>query len=268
MIPVGILTAASGSGFSPAAEDFFTRVTASGCSLTNLEKNAINTLVLSLQAANIWNSLKVIYPMVGACGGACSQNLKSSSFTGSFSAGWTFSSTGATPNGFSAFMETFFNYRTETTGFNQHMSMYSRTQNNTAFNAVNVGAYDSITEVNISQYYTGISRKYGAAYSFPTGYVQSTNSNTLGFQIVSRTAQTMLKLYFNGAIEVTNTNTETTQRPNITAYVGCSHWTGGAAQFAPHQNAFTTMGDGLSDTQASDLYTIVQAFQTTLGRQV
>jgi uncharacterized protein (DUF927 family) len=32
--------------------------------------------------------------------------------------------------------------------------------------------------------------------------------------------------------------------------------------------AFASIGDGLSDTEAGNLYTAVQAFQTTLGRQV
>jgi hypothetical protein len=32
--------------------------------------------------------------------------------------------------------------------------------------------------------------------------------------------------------------------------------------------AFASIGDGLSDTEASDFYAAVQAFQTTLSRQV
>jgi hypothetical protein len=267
MIPVGILTAASGSGFDPAAQDFFNRVTASGCSLTLTEKNAVNTLTLSLKAANIWNSLKVIYPMVGACGGACAQNLKSSSFTGSFSlGGWTFASTGATPNGFSAFMETFFNYRTETTGFSQHISMYSRTQNTTG--QTDIGAYDGSAECTMWQYFGPISLKGGSIYTYPITALAINNSNTKGFQINTRTANNVAKLYFNNSLLITNTNTETLARPNISVYIGASHWLTGATQFASHENAYTSLGDGLTDTQASDYYTIIQAFQTTLGRQV
>jgi hypothetical protein len=32
--------------------------------------------------------------------------------------------------------------------------------------------------------------------------------------------------------------------------------------------AFSSIGDGLTDTEAANFYTAVQAFQTTLGRQV
>lgn len=267
MIPVGILTAASGSGFDPAAQDFFTRVTASGCSLTNTEKNAVNTLTLSLKAANIWNSLKVIYPMVGACAGACSQNLKSSSFTSVFSGGgFTFASTGVTPNGSSGFCETFFNFFTETTGYSQHISMYSRTQN--TLGQSDIGAYDGTVAISLWQYYGPLSLKGGSIYNYPTTSPTINNTNTKGFQIINRTANNLAKLFFNNSILVTNTTTETLNRPSITTYIGCTHWPAGPAQFASHENAFTSFGDGLTDAQASDFYTIVQTFQTTLGRQV
>jgi hypothetical protein len=34
------------------------------------------------------------------------------------------------------------------------------------------------------------------------------------------------------------------------------------------QYSFASIGDGLTDTEAANFYTAVQAFQTTLGRQV
>ena len=38
--------------------------------------------------------------------------------------------------------------------------------------------------------------------------------------------------------------------------------------FSSKECAFASIGDGLTDTQASNFYTAVQAFQTTLSRQV
>jgi hypothetical protein len=43
---------------------------------------------------------------------------------------------------------------------------------------------------------------------------------------------------------------------------------GGTTQFDDKQCAFASIGDGLTDTQAGNFYTAVQAFQTTLSRQV
>jgi hypothetical protein len=256
------------SGFSDAdAEAFFARVTTAGGTLTSTEQVAINQLVLDMKTAGIWNSMKAIYPMVGASAAACAQNLKSSSFTGTFSSGWTFASTGVTPNGTSAFMETNFNPRNDTTGFNQHLSMYSRTQN-TIVSGVQMGAYDNVSEMNIFQYFSALSLKGSSFYSYPTTAVTSNNSNTRGLQITSRTANNMVKLFFNGSLLNTNTTTETLTRPNISVYIGASRWVSGPNQYTPHQNAFSSIGDGLTDTQASDLYTAVQAFQTSLSRQV
>jgi hypothetical protein len=81
-------------------------VTAAGGTLSTTEKTATNQLVLDMKTAGIWASMKAIYPMVGASAAACAQNLKSSSFTGTFTSGWTFASTGVTPNGTSAYCDT------------------------------------------------------------------------------------------------------------------------------------------------------------------
>jgi hypothetical protein len=97
------------AAFDADAQAFFNRVTAAGGSLTATEQTAVNTLVLELKGYSIWSSMKAIYPMVGASAAACAQNLKSASFTGTFTSGWTFASTGVTPNGTSAFMNTTLN---------------------------------------------------------------------------------------------------------------------------------------------------------------
>jgi hypothetical protein len=41
-----------------------------------------------------------------------------------------------------------------------------------------------------------------------------------------------------------------------------------AFYFSPRENAFASIGDGLTDTQATALYNAVQTFNTTLSRQV
>jgi len=38
--------------------------------------------------------------------------------------------------------------------------------------------------------------------------------------------------------------------------------------FSAKETAFSSIGDGLTDTQAANYYTAVQAFQTSLSRQV
>jgi hypothetical protein len=52
-----------------------------------------------------------------------------------------------------------------------------------------------------------------------------------------------------------------------TIYLSALH-DSSAVEFDNKQCAFASIGDGLTDTQASNFYTAVQTFQTTLSRQV
>ena len=108
IIAIHGIVASKLAGFDSDAQAFFDRVTTAGGSLSNTEKTAVNQLVLDMKSYSIWTKMKAIYPMVGASAAACAQNLKSSSFTGTFTSGWTFASTGVTSNGTSAYMNTNF----------------------------------------------------------------------------------------------------------------------------------------------------------------
>ncbi len=240
------------------------------------QQTAVNNLVIALKGYNIWTKMKALYPFVGGEAAQHKFNLKDprdldAAFRIAFFGGWTHSSTGALPNGTNAYADTFLNPFLNLTGYSQHVSMYSRTQN-ISNSGVQMGCYVAGTnsEMNLYQYYAGVSLKGGSSYEYPTYAVTINNTNTLGLQTISRTANNSVKLHFNGSLLQTNTNIETKTRPNASMYLGASNWTGGtgATQFTVHQNAFSSIGDGLTDTEAANFYTAVQAFQTTLGRQV
>ena len=69
-----------------------------------------------------------------------------------------------------------------------------------------------------------------------------------------------------GQVRSTNTATITTAS-NANIYLGARN-IGGGNQYAARECAFASIGDGLTDTDVSNLYTAVQAFQTTLSRNV
>jgi hypothetical protein len=94
-----------GKSYDRNAAEFFNAAQ----TLTVLQKEAVNTLVTDLKIYNLWDKMKAVYPMVGQAGisGSFSYNLKDpNTFRGTFSGGWTFTSTGAKPNGTSAYMDT------------------------------------------------------------------------------------------------------------------------------------------------------------------
>ncbi|MFY8167082.1 MAG: hypothetical protein ACOVJ8_10840 [Sediminibacterium sp.] len=251
------------------AQAYFDRVTAAGGTLSLTEQNAVNTLVLSLKSANIWTAMKAIYPMVGSSAAACAQNLKSSSYTGTFTSGWTFTANGATPNGTSAFMNTGLAPNTQLTNNNIHYSYYSRTQI-TSTSATEMGSLNSgnVNQNSLGFYFAATSQKTFVAGGYPTYSAISSNSDTLGLVLGSRISTTSAKIYMDGILLATNTTTNVTTLPIIVVYLGGVNNNGALIEPSNKQCAFASIGDGLSDAQVTNFYTSVQAFQTILSRQV
>jgi hypothetical protein len=259
-----------GGAFDADAQAFFNRVTTAGGTLSATEQNAVNTLVLALKADGIWTKMKAIYPMVGASAAACAQNLMSASFTGTFSSGWTFASTGVTPNGTSAFMNTGLSPTISLTNYSAHSSVYNRlTGKNSGFDL-------GITNATGFNEFLLASRRSGqsisAFYDFINGSSQVIVSGVTtgqGFFNGSITSNTSQKLYKNGTSIGSNFTLNSTTPSNFPIYLGAVNLQNSSAvEFTQNQYAFMSIGDGLTDTEAANFYTLVQAFQTTLNRQV
>jgi hypothetical protein len=270
------LIASQIASFDADAVAFFGRVTTAGGSLSATEKAAVNTLVVDMKAAGIWTPMKAIYPMVGASAAACAQNLKSSSFTGTFTSGWTFASTGVTPNGTSAYMDTGLNVLSNMSSYNAHMSLYNRTQS--SGNIIDISAYDAIGPLNytteIWRTVSTISRAMNAIQTndvdrFIFNYTGTPNIQA--YYIWNTPSQSKQTIFRNNSKLAEQTISITAvARPNFNIYIGALLLNGNSNPilFSNRQTAFASIGDGLTDTQASNLYTAVQAMQTTLSRNV
>jgi hypothetical protein len=244
--------------FDPDAQAFFDRVTTAGGTLSLTEKNATNQLVLDMKTDGIWNKMQAIYPMVGASAAACAQNLKSSSFTGTFTSGWTFASTGVTPNGTSAYMDTNYNPSVNGALNSAHLALYSRT-NNTG-NYVDFGANPSghFLTYNFGNY---------SSLNSSDSPVFSNLSTSDGMFIGSRTSSSEARFFHKGGSAIVSSRTSTSQ-PNLNLYLGSLNNNGSSTFGTNREYTFASIGDGLTDTEAGNFYTAVQAFQTTLSRQV
>ena len=230
---------------------FFARVTTAGGTLTSTEQSAVDTLVKSLKSNGIWSKMIAIYPVVGASAAACAQNLKSSSFTGTFT-GCTFASTGVTPNGTSGFMDTNCNPNLFTSW---HKSIYSRTTNTTGRD-MGIDAYDLILSLG------------GTIYSrFGSSNVVTSNADSKGFYISTEAPTLSHKLFKNGS-QLGSTQSFNGIYPNYKIFIGAISDANVANYFSSRQFAFASIGDGLTDTEAGNLNTAVQAFQTSLSRNV
>jgi hypothetical protein len=256
------IIASSISGVDPDWLAYYNRVVTAGGSLSTTEQNATKTLVADLKSAGIWSSMKAVYPMVGASAAACAQNLKSSSFTGTFTSGWTFASTGVTPNGSSAYMDTNLNDNTSLNLNDVHFSVYLRTNSDGV--KVDLGLFNNtIAGINIFPRLSNL--QYTRLHEEDVNTVATTDSR--GFRLGVRNTSTTKNVFINN----TKTAFTSTSTSKVVAniYLGAMNNTSlGARFFSDRQNAFASIGDGLTDTQASNFYTAVQAFQTTLSRQV
>jgi hypothetical protein len=242
-------------------------ITATGISGTNA--NATNQLVLDLKAANIWIKMKAIYPMIGSTATSQKFNLKNpadtdAAFRLSFVGGGTHSANGYLPNGVNAYANTFLNSSTNLSLNSGHFSYYSRTNNTTS--AIDMGSLKSTPDSysDLVLYYTGFTYfRFNNA-----GFYQNIGStNTLGFYCGSRTASTIIKLFKNSSV-IINGVAGSNSTSTVNFYIGAVNNTGIAQYFSNRECAFASIGDGLSDAEALAFYTAVQAFQTTLGRQV
>lgn len=250
-------------GFDPDAQAFFNRVASAGGTLSGTEQTAVNQLVLDMKSAGIWTPMKAIYPVVGASAAACAQNLKSASFTGVFNGDVTFASTGFTPNGTTGYMDTFLIPNTSLSQNSTHISAYSRTD---SFSGAIMGCFDIGASNGL---YTN--PKFGGGTqesrnnSGDGGNVSNTNST--GLWLNNRISSSQYKIFRNNTTNQTS-NTNSTGLCSINAYMGGLNRFGIAVESQNREIAFGSIGDGLTDTQAANFYTAVQAFQTTLGRQV
>ena len=241
---------------------YYNRVIAAGGSLTTTEQNATKTLVADLKSAGIWSSMGVVYPMVGASSAACAQNLKSSSFTATFSSGWTFTSAGVKGNGTSAFINTNFK--------NGDFPNY---QSTSLFYYGNVGTdADSWDTGNLN---STPNARMTVAPSSPLVYFQFNSANLLsvtyatrnGFFGMNRISNTQVNVFANNT-KLTTVTENLVTNSNTNNYVIADQFSTGNSNNSDRLFKFYSLGSGLTDTQASNFYTAVQAFQTTLSRQV
>lgn len=288
-------SSAGGGGSAQATEtpivitdsDVLAFVAASGIT-SNTQKSAVNTLVTSLKGYSIWTKLNAIYPFVGGTASTHKWNLKDprdldAAYRLSFSGGWTHNSNGITGNGTNAYADTFLsNFTTPV----RALGVYTR--NTTA----NTGTYIGHSETFYTTDPEG-STTYGETYINYTAAVMnnhggagiilySSNTNKSGFYSISSGSASQMAIYKNGtlnnSITVTPVATGTTARSlKIGALSAMSSTDGifdaGSDTITSYTNqniafAFIATNNYLSAADMANAYTAIQAYQTTLSRQI
>ena len=231
------------------------------------QQAAINQLSYDLVNTGLMDRMIAIYPFVGGNATSHSFNLKDprdadAAFRLTFSGGWSHSSTGILPNGTNTYANTYINTAVSIPQARHHVSYYSRFGGAAGAVSTEIGANNGSQFLQFMlgyRFYSGNSTVFAA---------WTTTTNSTGLWTANKLAFDDRRVYRNGTREAILTTSVTTTLANLPLFIGARNTNGTAGQFTSKECAFCSIGLDLTDTQVATLYTIVQNFQTTLGRQV
>ncbi len=235
--------------------------------MTVNEIDAVNNMVKAMVANGIWTKLVAIYPIIGTTAAAHKFNLidprdADAAYRLSFlGGGWTHTANGATPNGTTSYANTFYALNSLTSG---HLSIYSRTNTDGLFQDIgssNIGTtiYNGIVAKLTNLYYGGINQ---------SANLTATVANSTGLFLTSRTSNVQLNMYKSGILVASSGALNSISANGNNMFIGALNTAGTATRFSNRQYSFASFGSGLTNEEAKAFSTIVQAYQTKLGRQV
>ena len=243
-------------------------IAATGITASN-QQSAINQLSYDLVNTGLMDKMVAIYPFVGGNATTHSFNLKdprdaNAAFRLTFNGGMTHSSTGIQFGGVNGYAVTYLNGLGNLPQTNMHISVYSRT--------TTVGSVYEISLDNGSQFQQlrpGVNFFSGNAFSNQGGISFTTTNTAQGYWIGSKTNTSTRFVFRNGVLNsAVTTFNDTTASSNFQFFIGARNSSGTPSLYTAKELAFVTIGLGLSQAECATLYTIVQNFQTTLGRNV
>jgi hypothetical protein len=216
---------------------------------------AINNLVLGLKSNNLWTKMLAIYPLIGGTAYSHKFNLKNVSL---YNVNWygaiTHNSNGTTfTNGYGACTVA----PSNTGDLNSfHMSVYTRNTGSGTFGYIGGESRGGVSNTEMNWF------SNAGYHHINSGNVAAVAlNNRTGSLVLSRINSTVVSGYNNGNLSVNTSVNSTVISPQQILL----NSNGNASNV---NLAFATVGYGLTATDAANLHTLVQAYQTTLGRNI
>ncbi len=264
----GYWTSYNGPALDPDAEAFIV-----AAAITNItQQSAINTLVVGLKADSLWTKMSAIYPFVGGTATTHKFNLKDprdldAAYRIQFFGGWTHNSNGITGNGTNGYANTFVQINTAAMPDRlNHWGVYNRIMP-TPFSGMRY--ISGILDFNAPNKMLGYGAEPGNAIAGLQNFQSTGFGINPGFFNGTVTSNTTAAFYRNGVLSYTPSGSPNTMVTQSNFYIGAMNVVGSSPFDYNNTNfAFWSFGGALTATDASNFYTRVQAFQTTLGRQV
>ncbi len=243
-------------------------ITAVG-TLTTPQEVAINDLVVGLKANGTWSKYKAIYPFIGGTASSHKWNLKDprdldAAFRLTYSGGLTHSSEGVLGNGSSGYMNTHFYPSDHLTLNSETISFYVTTAiTEIAADPIIMGVGNSFAQVSmLSVDEDTIFCRLNDTLRFTSNIVKT------GLFTSTKNGSSTVKIYKDDVLKLTTTGTGSL--PTLPHFILTLNYNGYpyGDGYSNQNVAYAGLGDGLSDTEIANDYTVIQAYQIALGREV
>ena len=268
-VGIRIAPSSGGGGYTTRTTAF---AAATGIADTTI-LNALNTFDLGLISNGIDTKMKALYPMVGGTAATHKFNFMdardlNAAFRLQFNGGWVHSSTGALPNGTNAYANTYLNPMAQgLSTASAHLAYYARTSATTADSA-EIANYTNTSEAFVLQSKSGAgtNRYFYGLYGAASRVVSTA---PIGLMMGSSISNARRDLFLNGTSVANNVAPDYATLGSYPLYIGAGNISGSSvSSYTNSQSAFASIGLGLTNTEASTFYNLVQAMQTSLSRQV
>jgi hypothetical protein len=240
----------------------------SAANITNpIQQTAIDTLIKGMKAAGIWNKMVAVYPFVGGSAFTHKFNLVDprdldAAYRLVFPNDANHSSTGVDFNGTNQYANTFFVPSAALNLNSTHISYFSRENIVTGYE---MGVLDGSNNY-LSLLLRGSFDNLYAGNNNVDAFLGS-NTDSTGFYINSRFTNSNFQVYKNGSL-FANGFSSIALPTTLPIFINAINVNGGPQLFSSRQAAFVSIGFGLNLSEAAAFTTLVNNYQTSLGRLV
>ena len=241
-------------------------VIAAGGTLTGAQQTACNTLIVGLKTEGIWTNTDLIYLYVGGTAAAHAVNWRT---PGTYNITWYNSPThsangvqfGGTAHGRTG-------YNPNTVGVNASASgLFGYINSLGSGTRPLIAAQDDVATLEMlllhsaaDEFNSNIGLYAGRPGTHPT-------FSANGCLVSQRNSNIDFRRFINGAKTTTATPGGGTASVNLSLYIGCYNYMGSPALYSNSRQAMCGLYRGVwTDAQQTAFSTLVNAFQTSLGR--
>ena len=254
------------------ANTYLSAVVAAGGSVDATMSAATRTLFQSIWSNGLNTNMVAMYPFIGGTSAShVIQAMVPGTYNLTFNGGWTHNTSGATPNGTNAYANVPF-APSVTGGFvlsGGSLGTYCGTDASAGCvigsTAGNGGAFAlfPIALNPTKQMLTTFWNSGVGAYSV------TAVDNALGLMSLARSGSTSTIQFYRRGSLVSSQNHNAVALPNVSIYLGANNQTGTPNNYSTYRHQFSYLYAGtLTTSQMTTLDSIIQTYQTSLGRNV